>query len=219
MKKSIYSLVLSDSVVEAVDNLSRAAGVSRSAMINEILARHVSYTTPEMRIRDIICAVKDSMSGEFYLAEQPNNSTFICRSALKYRYKPTIRYSFILYGNGERKSGEFHAALRTQNARLLKELTEFFELWKELERDFVSGNIIYSIENGRFSRTLNLPPEDVPDELVGKSVAEYIAVFDEIVKEYFNRLPSVPDAMEAARMLYYENSPVKLVYNDREVIL
>ena len=38
MNKSIYSLVLSDEVVDAVDALARTEGMSRSAMINRILA-------------------------------------------------------------------------------------------------------------------------------------------------------------------------------------
>ena len=45
--KSIYSLVLSDSVVEAVDIMARGAGLSRSAMINQLLAERVAYITPE----------------------------------------------------------------------------------------------------------------------------------------------------------------------------
>ncbi len=218
MKKSIYSLVLSDNVVEAVDNISRAAGVSRSAMINEILARYVSYTTPEMRIRDIIRAVKESVSGELYLAEQPNNSTFICRSALKYRYNPTIKYSVIIYG-GNRRSAEFHAALRTQNPRLLEELDGFFELWKNLENRFIGDGIAYSIDNGKFTRTLNLPNEDFPEEIVGKAAADYIAVFDGIMKEYFGRLPDLTKAETAAEELFFENSPIKILYGDKEVIL
>ena len=78
-EKSIYSLVLSDSVVEAVDVMARGAGLSRSAMINQILAERVAYTTPEMRLRDILAALQSSMNGEFYLMEQSSGSTISCR--------------------------------------------------------------------------------------------------------------------------------------------
>ena len=53
MKKSVYSLVLSDDVVEAVDRAAYQNGLSRSAMVNQILADYVSYTTPEKRMREI----------------------------------------------------------------------------------------------------------------------------------------------------------------------
>ena len=75
MNKSIYSLVLSDEVVDAVDALARTEGVSRSAMINRILAERVAYTTPEMRLRDILQSLVRSMNGEFILTEQPSGST------------------------------------------------------------------------------------------------------------------------------------------------
>ena len=42
MKKSVYSLVLSDDVVEAVDRAAYQNGLSRSAMVNQILADYVS---------------------------------------------------------------------------------------------------------------------------------------------------------------------------------
>ena len=77
--KSIYSLVLSDSVVEAVDIMARGAGLSRSAMINQLLAERVAYITPEMRLRDILAALQNSMNGEFYLTEQSSGSTLSCR--------------------------------------------------------------------------------------------------------------------------------------------
>ena len=50
--KSVYSLVLSDEVVRAVDNAAYLKGVSRSHLINEILAEHLACTTPHMRGRD-----------------------------------------------------------------------------------------------------------------------------------------------------------------------
>ena len=53
MNRSVYSLVLSDDVVEAVDRLAYQQNTSRSALINQILAEAVSFVTPEMRMREI----------------------------------------------------------------------------------------------------------------------------------------------------------------------
>ena len=41
MNKSVYSLVLSDEVVEAVDHAAYRAGMSRSAFINSVLPKNV----------------------------------------------------------------------------------------------------------------------------------------------------------------------------------
>ena len=41
MKKTLYSLMLDDDVVREVDALAHRRGVSRSGLINEILADYV----------------------------------------------------------------------------------------------------------------------------------------------------------------------------------
>ena len=53
MKRSVYSLVLMDDVVQAVDDLACRLGTSRSNLINQILAERVSLATPEKRMKDV----------------------------------------------------------------------------------------------------------------------------------------------------------------------
>ena len=53
MKKNVYSLVLSDAVIAGIDRMAYSMGMSRSALINKILAEQISYVTPEMRINYI----------------------------------------------------------------------------------------------------------------------------------------------------------------------
>lgn len=47
MNKSVYSLVLADDVVEAIDRLAYSMNTSRSNLINQILAERVQLLTPE----------------------------------------------------------------------------------------------------------------------------------------------------------------------------
>lgn len=206
MDKSIYSLVLSDSVVEAVDELAQSQGLSRSAMVNRILAERVAYTTPEMRLREILAAAQRSMNGVFYLTEQPTGSSLSCRSTLKYRYKPTARYSVEIYSRGGKKVGELKVSFRSQNAKLIDELTEFFGLWAGFEQRYISGrltqDILYAVENGRFTRTLNMPEEDISDDVLGEAVADYMAMLDSSMKTYFALLPDKDKAAAAAEKSY-----------------
>lgn len=53
LSKSVYSVVLMDDVVDAVDRLAYEAGTNRSNMINRILAEYVQLATPEQRMQDI----------------------------------------------------------------------------------------------------------------------------------------------------------------------
>ncbi|MDE7362931.1 MAG: ribbon-helix-helix domain-containing protein [Oscillospiraceae bacterium] len=198
MNKSIYSLVLSDEVVDAVDALARVEGMSRSAMINRILAERVAYTTPEMRLRDILHSLAQSINGEFMLTEQPTGSTLSARTSLKYRYKPTVKYSVEIYSENGKRAGQLRVSFRTQNAQLIADLMGFFRCWAALEQKYIadklSNDIVYTIADGRFERTLNMPSGRITDNELGTAVAEYMAMFDGAMKAYFAELPDTETA-------------------------
>lgn len=205
-EKNIYSLVLSDDVVEAVDRLARSSGLSRSAMVNQLLAERVCCVTPEMRLKSITSAILSAVGGEFYLTEQPSAATVACKTALKYRYKPTLRYSVELFGAGSKRAGELRITVRTQSSQLYSDLSGFFRCWTELEQKYIAGrisqDILFAIEPGRFTRTLNMPPEGIPDEVLGQAVADYMAMLDEAMKQYFAQLPDEGHAAAAAESSY-----------------
>ncbi|MDE7231233.1 MAG: ribbon-helix-helix domain-containing protein [Oscillospiraceae bacterium] len=210
MSKSIYSLVLSDDVVEAVDALANSAGISRSAMVNRILAERVAYTTPEMRLEEILEALARSINnGAFMLAEKPSGGTLSARTSLKYRYKPTVKYSVEIFTekNGKR-AGEMRVSFRTQNAQLIDDLTGFFKCWAALEQrhiaDKLSEDILYTISDGHFTRTLNMPRGNVSDEQLGTAVADYMAMFDGAMKAYFLKLPDIEEAAHTVEKHYQQ---------------
>ncbi len=208
MAKSIYSLVLSDDVVDAIDALAASSGISRSAMCDRILAERVERVTPEMRLKEIIDAVRRSVDKEFFYTEPPTNSSLSCRSTLKYRYKPTVRYSFEIYSEGAKRAGRLKVAFRTTSEKLIDDLTGFFRCWAALEQRYIarslSEDIICTVEDGRFTRTLNMPPDDVSDDDMGAAVADYMAMFDGTMKCYFAQLPEIRKAAAAAEGYYSE---------------
>lgn len=206
MSKSIYSLVLSDGVVDAVDALAAASGMSRSAMVNRILAERVAYTTPEMRLEEILEALTRSMNSAFMLAEKPSGGTLSARTSLKYRYKPTVKYSVEIFSENGKRAGEMKVSFRTQNARLIDDLTGFFECWAALEQRYIadrlSEDILYTISEGHFTRTLNMPPGNISDDSLGTAVADYMAMFDGAMKEYFLKLPDTDTAQRETELFY-----------------
>ncbi len=205
-EKNIYSLVLSDDVVEAVDRLARSSGLSRSAMVNQLLAERVCCVTPEMRLKSITSAILSAVGGEFFLTEQPSAATVACKTALKYRYKPTLRYSVELFSAGGKRAGELRISVRTQSSQLYEDLCGFFTCWTKLEQKYIAGkisqDIVFAIEPGRFTRTLNMPPQGIPDEVLGQAVADYMAMLDEAMKQYFAQLPDSKRAAAAAETSY-----------------
>ena len=84
MKKSVYSLVLMDSVVKAVDEQAYRLGTSRSNLINQILAEHLCCVTPEMRMREIFDSVTEMISENFQIQQQGSASLMTLKTALAY---------------------------------------------------------------------------------------------------------------------------------------
>ena len=138
MNKSVYSLVLSDEIVQEIDRLAYEAGASRSAMVNQILADSVRYTTPEKRMREVFSAIEQMLIGSVFEPQlQPSESMFSLRSALDYKYNPSVRYSVELYRNALPMLGELRVSIRSQNSALVLALLQFFKLWTRIETAYI----------------------------------------------------------------------------------
>ncbi len=149
MNKSVYSLVLSDEIVQEIDRMAYEAGASRSAMINQLLADCVRYTTPEKRMREVFSAVEHMLLGSVFEPQlQPSDSMFSLRSALDYKYNPSVRYSVELYKNALPVLGELRVSIRSQNSALVLALLQFFKLWARIETAYI-GRVDCASEDGR----------------------------------------------------------------------
>lgn len=202
MKKSVYSLVLSDDVVAAVDRAAYQQGVSRSAMINQILAEYVSYTTPEQRMREIFAQAERLLSGEvFQSLVQPSDSMMSLRSALAYKYNPNVRYSVELYPNRPGQ-GELRVSLRSQNSALILYLGQFFRLWAKIEQAYIGGSDCV-IEDGKYLRRLTLPAR-LSEREQGAVLAGYIRAMERGLGAFFNSLEDPRQAAAAVERAYQE---------------
>lgn len=211
MKKSVYSLVLSDDIIEIIDRMAYQNQTSRSSMINNILAEALSYTTPEKRVYDIYDGIQNNMdSNIFQFLTTPSDTMLSIRSVMKYKYKPVIRYSLELYHSFEKTIGKIKVSFRTQSETLKSDLTEFLKLWAELENKYIikyfPEGISYTIEDGRFTRTFRLPEamEKQSNIEIANAISEYIKMFDEILKIYFANIENRRRASELAVKRYYE---------------
>lgn len=187
MSKSVYSIVLNDAVVEAVDALAYKLGTNRSNMINQILAEKVAYVTPEQHIRNILDTVEDIINGQdvFRIMATPGDTSLMIKSSFKYKYNPSVKYSVILNKNGNSASGELRVVFRTQNAVLLQELDNFINIWNALENKYINREIRYAKSSGKYVRELNLPSDKYDENQIGEMISLYITGFDRIMKLYF----------------------------------
>ena len=123
MSKSVYSLVLDDEVISAADRLAYQRNLSRSALINQLLAEALSCMTPEKRNRSVFDAVEKWMQPSgLRLQMTPSESVLSVHSTLSYKYNPRIRYAVELYRDSDSIGGELRVSFRSQNQALLEAL-------------------------------------------------------------------------------------------------
>jgi hypothetical protein len=208
MNKNMYALMLSENVVAAIDRLAYEAGTNRSQMVNSILAEYVSFRTPEMRLREMFEMMESLLSPAegFKVMLRSSDTLFNLRSALAYKYNPTIHYSVELYRMISDTVGELRVSLRTQNSRLKLYIMQFYKLWSKLESSFPGGSE-YAVEGEKFMKKLILRSggmhrEEIPEDKLSEAIVQYICAFDSALKAFFYSLDDADEAIDRVRRIY-----------------
>lgn len=213
MGKTLYSLILNDEVIREVDMMAHRLGTNRSALINEILAEYVNYTTPEKRINDVLSAIQEMMlpEGELVPFFAPHTYSMSLKSSLEYKYRPTIKYEVELYKSDGENIGALSVLFRTQSPELIRSMTEFFRLWIRIEDAHLVRMLgikpEYALYDGKFTRSLVQPDRSCTSEELASTIGEYIRLFDRLMKGYLSGRYDA-HAAEAAYYSYIRNSDV-----------
>lgn len=191
MKKTLYSLMLSEEVVREIDALAHRYGTNRSNLINQILAERVGLVTPERRIRDIFSRMEALLLGDRDLVPQaaPNAMSMSLKSSLQYRYRPTVKYSVELFRERGGAVGELSVVFRTQSAELLGAMESYFAALKAIEDELIApafpAGIDYALYGGRFTRSICLSGgATASTEAAAAAISAYIRLFDALMKAW-----------------------------------
>ncbi len=208
MNKSVYSIVLNDDVVAAVDMLAMKLGTNRSNLINQILAERVSVMTPERRMKDIFESIFSLMDERFVRDATAAGSALAVRSSIAYKYKPTVRYSVELLRapEGERL-GELRISFRTRSQSFMDMLSVFYQLWISIESAYTERQIMYKAEGDRLIRGIYFPKgrKSADTEQLGALIGEYIKAFDSAIKAFFTYADQ-PDIAAVKVREHYERA-------------
>lgn len=204
MKKSVYSIVLADDVVEAIDEMAYSLGTSRSSLINQILAERVSLMTPEMRIKDIFDRIEKLLTAKPHTVAQSGGTAIMIKSPLKFKYRPTVNYSVELYRSFSGEVGRLKISLRTQSAALIKMIGGFFALWISLEGKYLRklfDGVPWSGSEACYIRSFFSPNgAALSDEEIATAIGGYINLLDECIRLYFSAADE-SSAEEAAKKI------------------
>ncbi len=202
MKKNIYSLVLSENVIAAVDRLAYERHTNRSNLINQILAEYVSYETPEKRMQNVFNRMQALLGSAFQPLESTSSTMLTLRSALSYKYNPTVRYQVELYRMPQVAIGELKVSMRTQSATLSLLVMQFFKLWIKIEKEYHPDSVA-TITDGRLIK--RFVTETLDSEIVADGISAYVDAFDHALKTFFCYLDQ-PEIAEANVEKTYANA-------------
>ena len=209
MGKSIYSLVLNEEVMKKVDRLADERGITRSTLVNEILANAVSYETPDMKLKNVFSEVKNIFFGHDNLRviSLPSGRSMTIKSTLPFRYKPTLKYSVEIYPFPveEGYMGELKVSSRSGSDLLISEIENFYRLFIALERKYLRDKREYGIEDGCFKRTLCFPRLGESASDIAKSITGFINVFDMLIGQYFSYIENPSYAVKTVEQKYIES--------------
>ena len=189
MSKSVYSIVLSDDVVAAVDMLAIKLGTNRSNLINQILAERVSVITPERRMKDIFDSIFSLMDERFIRDVSAAGSALAVRSSIAYKYKPTVRYSLeILRAPEGEMIGNLRISFRTRSQAFMDMLAQFYRIWIDIESAYTGRSIQYRAESDKLIRGIYFPKgrTSAGAQELGALIGEYIKTFDSAIKIFFS---------------------------------
>lgn len=197
-QKSVYSLILSDRMIEKIDDLAYQNGMSRSAMINHILAQQLSLTTPEQQMRNILSAAQELLQSGDALQLLPTlaDGMLAVKAPVRFKYNPSVRYAVELRSHPQGLSGELRTSARTQSRSLMQALEHFFLLFVQ-ESGLDPQQVV--VENGRFSFCFVLQTNDIPK--AAEHIAGLIQLMQQAMKVFFEAYPDQTRCISAVRQV------------------
>ena len=207
MSKQVYSLVLGERVVAEIDRHAYKEGTSRSNLINQILADYVGFITPGKRMRQVFERFGALLEGQqdFHLSLASSDTLLVLRSALNYKYNPSVKYSVSLEDRPEnRLEARIQVSLRSQNKELLLALRRFFAIWMKIEEAY-GESAAAALAGARLSKTLAIPEYMVKNYLrQADFIFSYIKAMDSAQRAYFSGTGDMIAIVKAVELIYLD---------------
>lgn len=185
MKQRMYSIVLTQAIVEKLDELCVGEQMTRSGMINKILGDYLKVNTTGM-LADEVLKAAGGLLAEFDEVVAISPYGLLVGSVLAYPYRPMARYQLEVYRNWDHSFGQCTVYFRTRNPQLMGLLKRFFVAWMAVDYAFSKADMTYDATLGRFVRVFPLSQQWMTDYL-GQQVGYYLRGLDFIMKRWLSK--------------------------------
>ena len=194
-----------EDIVAAIDELAYSLHTSRSNLINQILAEKVELVTPKQQLQSIFEQLSECLSPyqHFQVQNQAADHMYSVKSALRYRYNPTIRYCLYLIEKNHVLEGELRVVSRTQSDLLHHYLNHFFQTWSAIENRYQKA-LWKREEKAKWLRILDLDYFQGAREYseLAPALSDYIHILDKGIKLYFLQIEKGYEDMKELAKCY-----------------
>lgn len=191
MKKSVYSLMLFDEIVEKIDQIAYVKNTNRSQLINDMLAENIGLVTPEQKIQKILEQLDENFSDTLSVSQINKNSSIQFGKSLKYKYRPKVRYSYEFISSGHGRYAVLKISSRTKSEDLNVHFDEFFNLISGIEKkqmDYTS-DLDENQTSHKFVREFKIEGELSQDTgIVADNLTRYLKMIDQAMNLYFSNI-------------------------------
>lgn len=208
MKKSLYSLTLFDEIIKEIDHLAYIQGSNRSQLINDILAEYLGLKTPEQKIKQIIKEISMKLEDTLVIKQVNDFNSIQLGNYLKYKYNPTIQYSYEFVNYNNKKCALLKISSRTKSEELIYHLNKFFDWLCSIEDKYSNEHetINYNKLKNRFTKSFykfNLQSKD--SSYCSEYLSKYIKMVDSCINYYFTHLndPLIGKKLETIYNQYF----------------
>ena len=192
MKKSLYSLTLFDDLVEEIDKLAYMRNSNRSQLVNDILASFLGVKTPEQKIKQVIEQLTARLEDTLVVRQVNEASSVQLGTYLKFKYNPTIQYSYEFISFNNRKYAILKISSRTKSNELMILLEKFFLWLCQMDLNFCEDKNVevdYDPTKNRFTRVfkeLNIQGKE--SAFLSNYLSSYVKMVDHCLEHYFAHL-------------------------------
>jgi hypothetical protein len=167
--------------------------VSVTDIVHEALGEYLLARAPGVNLFDVIHSIESAMGreGRFVTDADPGGLAIYIKSPIRYVYRPELKYEVRVVRDGRASFGALGVVLRSHDMEALRHFSGFTDLWIELESKYLAYNrteqLTYVTDAGYFRRQIYRPASRHSDgQSIGEAVSDYIYVFDELLKYFFN---------------------------------
>ena len=197
MRKSLYSIMLANDIIDAIDKLANQSEVDPSYILNQILAEYLSIKIPQMNMKEVFDLIELNMnkSSFFKVNASLNDCMIYVKSPIEHEYRPALKYSVEIFEDNDIKIGKLKLIYRTYDMHALSRFNHFIDIWISLETHYIhkyfpKNSLQYEVDNGRFVRNLMIPKDLKPttNEILSQGISDYIKELDELLKLYLSNI-------------------------------